>query len=151
MIANQSQIKQIMEKLLSVMDFEAVVEIDDQQDFLRINIQSSQAAYLIGRSGETLKALQQVGRAAINKQLGETVKIVIDVNDYQQSRLEALKNAAFSAAKEVVQNKETKRLPPMDAYERRIIHLALANWPGVKTESEGDGEQRRIVIKSVNN
>ncbi len=80
----KEQIKQIIEELLKVMDFEGEVELDEaDQSFLRVNIVSSEAGFLIGRSGENLKALQQVARALANKKLGESVRFVVDINDYQ--------------------------------------------------------------------
>lgn len=144
----KEQIKQIIEELFKVMDFEGKVELDDtDSDFVRVNIVSPEAGFLIGRSGENLKALQQVARALANKKLGESVRFVIDINDYQKSRLELLREMARDLAKEVAEQKISRWLAPMNAYERRAVHLELADFVGIKTESEGEGEERRVVIK----
>jgi spoIIIJ-associated protein len=148
---NLLKIKEIVEQLLGVMDFSGEVAIDDRdENFLRVNIQSAEAAYLIGRSGENLKALQHITRAIVNKELGEaSVHFTIDINDYQNSRLELLKEMARSLAKEVIEQREPRWLAPMNAYERRIIHMALSDLREIKTESEGEGSDRKIVIRPV--
>ncbi len=146
----QLKIKTIVEQLLSAMDFSGEVSLKDQGgDFLIVNIQSADAAYLIGRSGENLGALQHIARAIVSKQLAETIRLIIDVNDYQTNRLESLKETALNLAKEVVERKQQHWLAPMNAYERRVVHLALAGLTGIKTESEGEGSERRVVIKPV--
>jgi len=91
--------------------------------------------------------LQQIIRAIVNKKIIDAPRLTIDVNGYQQERLEALKSAALSLAQEAAQQRVFRYLPPMNAYERRVVHTALADVPGVKTESEGEGENRRIVIR----
>ncbi len=144
---NLVKIKEIIEKLLQVMDFSGEVNIASEENLIRANIQSPEASYLIGRSGDNLKALQQVARAIVGKQLLEQAHFIIDVNDYQKSRLELLKEIAKKMAQEAKERHEPKWLAPMNAYERRIVHLTLAVEPGIKTESEGEGEERRIVIK----
>lgn len=142
------KIKEITQQLLEAMDFEGRVFADDSdQDFLKVNIQSDDAAFLIGRGGENLMALQLILRAIVNRIFGETTRFVVDVNDYQNSRFELLKEISLGLAKEVIEKKEPRSLSPMNAYERRIVHMALAGMEGIKTESEGEGEQRRIVIK----
>ena len=145
---NLLKIKEIVERLLGVMDFLGEVAIDNRdENFLRVNIQSAEAAYLIGRSGENLKALQHVARAIVNKGLEAPVHFTIDINDYQNSRLEMLKEMARSLAEEVIEQNEPRWLAPMNAYERRIIHMALSDLPEIKTESEGEGSDRKIVIR----
>jgi len=129
------------------MDFSGEVNIASEENVIRANIQSPEASYLIGRSGDNLKALQQVTRAIVGKQMLEPVHFIIDVNDYQKSHWELLKEIAKKMAQEARERHEPKWLAPMNAYERRIVHLTLAGEPGIKTESEGEGEERRIVIK----
>jgi spoIIIJ-associated protein len=98
-----------------------------------------------------LAALQHLVRAVANKKLGQNfVNFIVDVNNYRANRLNLLKEMALSFAKEVAENHQTETLEPMSAYERRIIHVTLSDYPGVKTESQGEGEERRIVIKPAN-
>lgn len=143
-------LKQTTEELLRAMDFLGEVEIDDRDEsLLVVNIQSPEAAYLIGQGGETLRALQQVCRAIVNKKLAQPLRFFIDVNGYQKNRLELLRAMAKGLAQEALAQKEPRWLAPMNAYERRVIHLALAELSGIKTESEGEGGERRVVIKPV--
>lgn len=145
---NFLKIKQIIEELLKVMDFEGRIELDESDsNFARINIVSPEAKFLIGRNGENLRALQQVGRVLAENKLDQEFSFVIDVNDYQKSQLDFLKETARSLAREVAKRKIILRLAPMNAYERRIVHMELANFAGIKTESEGEDGARRIVIK----
>jgi spoIIIJ-associated protein len=148
MESSLDKIKSIIEDFLRVMDFSGNVTVDSEGDnFFRVGIESADAAFLIGRSGETLGAIQQLCRAIISKKMNQPFQMIVDVNDYQRNRLESLKEMALNLAREVVQLNEPRWLSPMNAYERRLIHLTLAEYPGVKTESEGQGDERRIVIR----
>ena len=145
------EIKKIVEELLMVADFESDVAIQEEGDgFLVVNIQSVDAPYLIGHAGINLGALQQIIRLIVVKKLIEAPRFMIDVNHYQKNRLEFLKQTARDLTREAIMQKTTRRLEPMNAYERRIVHMCLAEIPGIKTESEGEGEERRVVIKPVN-
>lgn len=149
---NIIKIQQLLQELLMAMDFEGQVELgNDEQDFVRFNILTSEAKFLIGRDGENLKAMQQIGRALVGKKIGEPVRFTIDVNNYQKSRLDLLRKTARNLAYEVVQQGLVRWLPPLSAYERRIVHIELADFAGVKTESEGEGEEKRVAIRPVNN
>jgi len=146
---NLAKIKKSIEEILQIIGFEGDVIIDEQQEnLIRINIKNDQARYLIGRNGENLMALQHLLRAMTSRQLAMG-NFTIDINDYQRNRLEELKEVALSLADEVVRRQTPHLLAPMNAYERRIVHMALANFNGVVTDSEGEGETRRIVIKPV--
>jgi spoIIIJ-associated protein len=144
---NLVKIKENIEEILRIIGFEGEALISDQQDnLIRINIKNDQARYLIGRNGENLMALQHLLRAMTSRQLAAG-NFTIDINDYQRNRLEELKDVALSLADEVVRRQAPRSLAPMNAYERRIVHMALSNFSGVVTDSEGTGEERRIVIK----
>jgi spoIIIJ-associated protein len=142
-------LKKIIEDLLSKMDFEAEVEIDStQSEFLVVNIQSEEAGLLIGQGGENLSALQHIARIFVSKKLSSTpVNFIVDVNNYKGHRLTLLKEMALTLAKQVIEDGQVKILEPMPPSERRIIHLILKDFEGVKTESQGEGQLRRVVIK----
>jgi len=143
-----TQIKDIIEEILRQMDFSGEVVMEDQDpEFLRANIKSPEAAYLIGRGGEVLLALQEIIRAAGAKKISEPVRFIVDVNDYRQSHFALLKEMAQRTAQEVQETGQEQWLAPMNSYERRVVHLALKEIPGVKSESDGLGEERRIVIR----
>jgi len=145
---NLVKIKEIIQELLAVMDFSGTASLDEQQeDFLRINIESPEAGYLIGHDGENLKALQQISRALVSKRIEVPVRFVVDVNNYQKSRLDLLREIAQEMARQALEQQTPRWLSPMNSYERRVVHLALKEIDGIKTESEGEGEMRRVVIR----
>jgi len=144
---NLTKTKENIEEILRIIGFEGEAIIDEQQEnLIKVNIKNDQARYLIGRNGENLMALQHLLRAMTSRQLAAG-NFTIDINDYQRNRLEELKDIALSIADEVVRRQAPRSLAPMNAYERRIVHMALSSFNGVETDSEGEGEERRIVIK----
>ena len=111
------------------------------------DVKGEELGILIGRRGQTLSCLQYIVRLIVgNRMKTTTPPIVIDVNGYKQQRYQTLKTLAQRMAEEVEANDEPFTLEPMPAYERRIIHLALAEHPGVTTQSNGVGEARKVVI-----
>ena len=146
---NFLEIKKTIEEILARMDFLGEVEIDQNSpNSIQANIQSTEANWLIGRDAENLSALQQICRVILNKKLGQTLpRLILDVNYYQKNRLDSLVKMAKNLAQEVLETKESRWLPPMSSYERRTVHLALADFSGIKTESEGASGERQVVIK----
>jgi spoIIIJ-associated protein len=114
-------------------------------------IETPDSRFLIGREGETLRSLNHLIRKMIEKNLGEegTQKLFIDINGYQKKRFESLKNIAHMMAERARYFKSNIEIDPMPAHERRIVHMFLENSKDIKTESEGFGPNRRIVIKYV--
>ena len=111
------------------------------------DVEGEDLGILIGRRGQTLSCLQYIVRLiAGNRMKTITPPIVIDVNGYKQRRYQSLQALAQRIAEEVEANGEPFALEPMPAYERRIIHLALAEHPSVTTQSTGIGETRKVVI-----
>lgn len=143
-----AKIKEITEEFVEMMGVDGRVLVVEAPDIgATIQIESREAGYLIGRNGDNLKAIQHLIRTLVSKHVADAPRLMLDVNNYQQERLEMLKDAAIGAASQVANSGYSRFLPPMNAYERRIVHTALADMPGIKTESEGEGEERRIVIK----
>ena len=112
-----------------------------------LNIKGDDLGILIGRRGQTLAALQYVVRLLVGQQVQTWVPIVVDVEGYKQRRYQALESFARQMAERVKTKGAPFTLEPMPAYERRIVHLALANHPDVITESIGQGETRKVVIR----
>lgn len=142
------KIEKIIGEFLDKMGLSGDVSVDDQgSDFLRFNIASPEAGFLIGSAGDNLAAFQQLIRLVVGKDRVSPARFFIDVNGYQQTKLSSLIEQAKHLAAEVIESQGPRWLAPMNAYERRAVHLALAELGGVKTESEGEGPQRRIVIR----
>ena len=111
-----------------------------------INIKGDDLGILIGRRGYTLSCLQYIVRLIVGQQTKTWMPITIDVEGYKQRRYQALRVFAKQMAEQVKTRETPFAFEPMPAYERRIIHLALADHPDVTTESIGQGEARRVVI-----
>jgi spoIIIJ-associated protein len=121
-------------------------EDEDDPKTLTFEIEGQDAGLLIGRRGETLQALQFVVRMVTNRQLGRKAYVVIDVEDYRERRSQMLRRLARRTAGRVASSGREDSLDPMSPAERRIVHMSLAGHPDVRTESEGEGNQRRVVI-----
>jgi spoIIIJ-associated protein len=113
---------------------------------LLLNIKGDDLGILIGRLGQTLSSLQYLVRLLLANKTKTFVPLVIDVNGYRQRRFEALHALAQRMAEQVIARRMPFSLEAMPAFERRIIHLALAEHPEVSTQSVGIGEGRKVVI-----
>ncbi len=101
---------------------------------------------LIGRRGETLTALQLLMNLVVSKQTGIHERVIVDVEGYRQRRESNLRTMAERVAQQVRQSGHPVMLEAMPPNERRIIHMQLAEYPDISTESEGEGDQRRVVV-----
>ena len=147
--------KEVLETLLTRMGVEASVASQtrppvegggEASDVIALDVSGDDLGILIGRRGQTLSSLQYIVRLIVANQAKARVPVVIDVEGYKQRRYEALQALAHRMAEQVRVRGRPFALEPMPAYERRIIHLALADDPDVATESVGDGEARKVVI-----
>ena len=110
-------------------------------------IDSYENSLLIGVKGKTLDALQTLVRNLISSYTKEHVIVSLDIGGYRANRAHQLEILATKTAKDVIRTKMPVKLQPMNSFERRIIHEKLSEWRDVYTESEGEGEDRAIVIK----
>ena len=113
---------------------------------IAFDIKGDDLGILIGRRGETLSCLQYMVRLIMAHQRKVWLPIFIDVDGYKERRYKALRSLALRIAEQVKVKRAPFTLEPMSAYERRIIHLTLADHPDVATESTGVGEARKVVI-----
>lgn len=120
---------------------------DDEADApITFDIKGDDLGILIGRGGRTLSCLQYMVRLIVAHQTETWLPIIIDVEGYKQRRYEILQALAWRVAEQVKAKEAPFTLKPMPAYERRIIHLSLADHSDVATQSIGEGEARRVVI-----
>jgi spoIIIJ-associated protein len=151
---------EILQKLLTQMRFRARIMRHDtaEEDYLNaenetpslvlniVGISEQDKSLLIGRRGETLAALQFMVNLLLGARTDLWARVVIDVDGYRLRRKEALTSLAARMAERVLAQRQPFPLEPMSAYDRRIVHMALAEHPQVMTESTGEGDQRRVVI-----
>jgi spoIIIJ-associated protein len=102
---------------------------------------------LIGRHGQTLDALQDIVRSAVQRRTEQRCRITVDVEDYRKRRRSQLARRARDAAARVRRTGRPERLDPMSPYERKIVHDAAGEVGGVETSSEGEEPERRVVIR----
>jgi spoIIIJ-associated protein len=102
---------------------------------------------LIGRHGQTLEALHEIVRTAVQRRTGERCLVVVDVEDYRKRRRSQLAERAGEAARRVRRTGKQESLEPMNPYERKIVHDAASQVGGVETSSEGEDPRRRVVIR----
>lgn len=143
--------KKYLEGILKAMNVEYNLEVRTvgvEQEIYYL-IDSNENASLIGVNGRTLEALQSLLKNLIGSYTKEKLIINLDVGSYRSNRKQQLEILATKTAKEVIRTKIDVKLRAMNSFERRIIHEKLGEWRDVYTESEGDGEQRAIVIKPV--
>ena len=105
------------------------------------------ARMLIGERGANLAALEHIARKILHKKQGADARITLDINDYRMRRMEDLKQEVKVAAKEARLYNKPVPLQPMTAFERRIVHLLLDEYPDITTESSGEEPERRVIIK----
>ena len=120
---------------------------EDGQTVVKVDISGSDIAYLIGKHGDKLYAINYLANLIVNRDSDDYVRVNIDVADYRKHREETLVNMANRVASKVIKYKKPIALDPMPASERRIIHSALQGSSKVITESEGEDPNRRVVVK----
>lgn len=142
----QKTASELLEKLgIQTEKVEAVV---DAEGSYQVAIESvSDSGVLIGYHGENLNSLQKILSLICYKQSGEWVPLVVDVQGYRDERRSRLEELAENAAKRARFLQDPVTLPPMSAYERRLVHTKVAEIDGVWTESTGEGRDRRVVIR----
>jgi spoIIIJ-associated protein len=126
-------------------------EFSDEKGMLWCMIDTPDSRFMIGRDGETLRSLSHIIQKMVEKTGGEEAanRLFIDINGYQKKRFDSLKTIAHMMAERARYFKSNIEIDPMPAYERRIIHMFLEGSSDIKTESEGFGPNRRVVIKYV--
>lgn len=128
------------------------VEIDEyegDEGELILDITGSDLAVLIGRHGRTLDALQFLISAITSRKIGYRYPIVVDIEGYKNRQREKIESLALSAAKRALSQSRAIKMRPMSPYERRLVHMALRDFEGVQTGSEGEGSLRHVVIEPV--
>ena len=134
----------IFEKL--GMDIELVEEYKEDEKKLDIELKGDNLGLLIGRRGETLDAIQYLTNIFVNKSTEDYIKVTIDAENYRERREDALVTLAKRTAQKATKYKKNMIIEPKNPYERRIIHEALQDFPGVTTYSIGEEPNRKVVV-----
>ncbi|HUW21201.1 MAG TPA: R3H domain-containing nucleic acid-binding protein [Candidatus Bathyarchaeia archaeon] len=140
-------IKESIQGIIDNLEIEAVIKLKEDEKGVKVTIETPEAGYLIGRHGETLNALQYLLKVIVYNQTGEFPPLEIDIADYRRNREKILQSMVASAAKRVKLTGKPVALSPMSSYERRITHLIITLEKDVFSESEGEGDERKVVVK----
>jgi spoIIIJ-associated protein len=137
-----------IEGLLDVADMDGDIDMDVEGDRAVVSVVGATLDELVGRRGEVLEALQELTRLAVHQQTGNRTRMMLDVGGYRQRRRAELAEAGNDAAEEVRRTGQPKRLWPMNPFERKVVHDAVAA-AGLRSESEGEEPDRRVVVLPV--
>jgi spoIIIJ-associated protein len=142
-----AQPKEVLEKILTLLDFSATVEEHKLDDGLLLDVKLEDSGRLIGRAGQTLADLQYITNRIVFQQDASLPKVMVDVGGYRLQAREALIKKAREAAEKVRRWGEPVELEALGSFDRRIIHHAFKDDPGVETYSvEMDGTERKMLL-----
>ncbi len=135
-----------LERLLDIVDYDGDIDLDVENDRAVVAIVGSDLKPLVGASGETLDALQELTRLAVQQKTGVRSRLMLDVSGHRQARREQLQRLARETVESVLASGEPERLSPMNPFERKVVHDTVSSIDGVYSESEGEEPNRRVVV-----
>jgi spoIIIJ-associated protein len=134
-----------LEELLDIADLDGDLDMDVEGDRASVQIGGADLSQLVGRNGEVLEALQELTRLAVYRETGERSRLMLDIDGHRAKQRERLVALAESSIAEVKASGESLSLEPMSAFERKVVHDAVAA-AGLTSESEGAEPKRHVVI-----
>jgi spoIIIJ-associated protein len=140
------QIVQFLERFASAMGVSATVGVEQRPEGPRLNLDGEEVEILVRHRGEPLKALQHVVDMAFGRRLPDDQRVFVDALDYRKGKDVELKQMAKLLAEKVKQTGQDQQIGPLNPYERRLVHIAVAEVPGVATESVGDAFSKTVYI-----
>ncbi|MFA5993516.1 MAG: R3H domain-containing nucleic acid-binding protein [Parcubacteria group bacterium] len=145
----QAVVSELLLKMGFSCEIEIIKEYDLEQDKENIvcNIKTDESNFLIGQYGINLQSLQHIARILIRRKTEERTNFIVDVNSYRKEKNSSIILIAKNIAEQVVREQKVIALRPMSPYERRLVHMELSKNIAVVTESVGEGEERKIIIK----
>ncbi|OGP50186.1 MAG: hypothetical protein A2Y79_07710 [Deltaproteobacteria bacterium RBG_13_43_22] len=144
-----AEAKTLTQDLLNLMGLEASLQIKKERETLHIKIEGDKSGLLIGRRGQNLDALQYLITRILNRKGPDKIKVVLDSGDYRSHRKSYLEDLALKMAEKSKKTGKPVVISPLNAHDRRIIHLILEKDKSLKTISRGEGQLKKIVIFGV--
>jgi len=139
-----------IERLLDILDFDGDIDMDVEGDRAVVAVIGEELDPLIGPRGSTLDALQELTRLAVVQQTGVRSRLMLDVGGYRAKRRQELVAIAKNAAEQARSIGEPVKLSPMNPFERKVVHDAISAIEDVRSESEGEEPERRVVVHLQN-
>jgi len=143
-----TEITEFLERIVTAMGMTLTTTIEETSEGTRINLEGEDGGVLVRRGGEGLQALQHLVATAFRRQLGEENRIVIDCNSFRKDKDVELKQMAKFMAEKARSSGMPQEMGPLNPYERRIVHLAIAEDPGATSESIGDAFMKTVIISA---
>jgi spoIIIJ-associated protein len=143
-----AQIVGFVQSVVDAMGATLVVTAEESTDGTRINIDGEDGGVLVRRGGEGLQALQHLVATAFRRQLGDDNRIVIDCNGFRREKDQELRQMATFIAEKARTTGAPQEMGPLNPYERRIVHMAIAEVPGASSESIGDAFMKTVIISA---
>jgi len=142
------QIADFVQSVVKAMGVELTTRIEDSPEGTRINLEGDDGGVLIRRGGEGLQALQHVVATAFRRQLGDDNRVVVDCNGFRKDKDAEIKQIARFMAEKARTSGMPQEIGPLNPYERRIVHIAIAEDPTVSSESIGDAFMKTVIISA---
>ncbi|MBZ4320072.1 Jag family protein [Streptomyces huiliensis] len=141
-----------LEGLLDIADLDGDIDMDVEADRASVSIISDSTSRdlqkLVGRDGEVLEALQELTRLAVNRETGDRSRLMLDIAGFRARKREELAKLGAQAVADAKSSGQPVKLDPMTPFERKVVHDAVAA-AGLRSESEGEEPQRRVVVLPV--
>ena len=135
-----------LERLLDILDVDGDIDLDVEGDRASVAVVGGELRTLIGPDGATLEALQELTRLAVAQSTGTRSRLMLDIGGFRAKRRADLTDLAAQAATRVAASGTAERLAPMNPFERKVVHDVVAATDGVRSESEGEEPNRRVVV-----
>jgi len=148
MAAFSGQIASFVQDVVNAMGVALTVKVEETTEGTRINLEGEDGGVLVRHGGEGLQALQHIVATAFRKQLGDDNRIVIDCNGFRKDKDAELRQMARFVAEKARSSGMPQEMGPLNPYERRIVHLAIAEDPTVTSESIGDAFLKTVIIST---
>lgn len=137
-----------LQNVVAAMGMSLTTSVEETPDGTRINLEGEDGGVLVRRGGEGLQALQHLVATAFRRQLGDDNRIVVDCNGFRKEKDLELKQMARYMAEKARSSGMPQEMGPLNPYERRVVHLAIAENPGVTSESIGDAFMKTVIISA---
>jgi spoIIIJ-associated protein len=145
----EDQVVQFVTQVVKQMGLGLEARVETSADGTRINLEGDGAEVLLARRGEGLQALQHIVDSAFRRQLGEQKRLLVDCMDFRKGKDNELKAMAKYLAEKARLSGAEQSIGPLNAYERRLVHLAVAEVPDVTSESIGDAAVKTVTISAL--
>jgi spoIIIJ-associated protein len=142
------QICGFLQNVVHAMGLSLSISVEDGPDGTRINLDGEDGGVLVRRGGEGVQALQHLVATAFRRQLGDDNRIVVDCNGFRRDKDAELKQMAHFLAEKVRTSGGTQEMGPLNPYERRIVHMAIAELADATSESIGDAFMKTVIIST---